>query len=494
MSEQAVIHIETLGCRLNQDESEGASRFFLRNDLICESEPVSSKTAVNDNVIISILNTCTVTSKAEQKARRLMRLLLEKYPSCILVVTGCYAAVSSDEIKQINPERIAVLSGQKKYLLASIADYVKKTLSDNSLCSVSGIEKIISNDKNDNFTLNKNISCTGKAVDIPNAFTLFTTSFQKHSRSTLKIQDGCNNSCAFCKIHYARGNSVSIPVEEAVQRAVLLEENGAEEIVLTGVNLSQYYGKLNYSSDEFACFAKLLQMLLDNTKKVTYRISSFYPQSITEELCEVLKNERVMPFFHLSIQSGSNEILKKMNRPYDFTAVVNAVNLLRKVKENPFISCDIIAGFPGETELEFEQTKNLCNECNFAWIHAFPFSPRPGTAAESMKPQVPERIKDERVRWLTDKAIEGKLKYIDYWKNKTLSAVVENPRSERLQNSSSSKLKQFKLHCVTDNFIHVEFISDKLIESGSRINIQITDTLEDSIRNGKETEASGKLF
>ena len=164
----------------------------------------------------------------------------------------------------------------------------------------------------------------------------------------MKIQDGCNNSCAFCKIHYARGNSVSIPVEEAVQRAVLLEENGAEEIVLTGVNLSQY--ESDSSSSEKINFAKLLKLLIEKTSRVTFRISSFYPQSITEELCSVLSNDRVQPFFHLSIQSGSDNILRKMNRPYGADVVVNAVKMLRSAKNNPFISCDIIAGFPSEIQ------------------------------------------------------------------------------------------------------------------------------------------------
>ncbi len=494
MSEQAVIHFETLGCRLNQDESEGAASFFLKNNFKCDYESVSSKTAVNNSVIISIINTCTVTSKAEQKARRIIRLLIDKYPSAVIVVTGCYAAVSESEIKQINPERIAVLSGQKKYLLAAIADYAGRKVSSGSKITVREIEKLISSDTDDNFSINRNISCTKKEFEIPNAFTLFTPSFQKHSRSSLKIQDGCNNSCAFCKIHFARGKSVSLPVEEALERAVLLEKSGAEEIVLTGVNLSQYSGKIYSCKNENADFAALLNLLLEKTEKVNYRISSFYPQSITEELCDVLKNERVVPFFHLSIQSGSNEILKKMNRPYECETVMNAVNLLRKAKENPFISCDIIAGFPGETEADFEQTENLCNECNFAWIHAFPFSPRPGTAAQSMKPQIPERIKDERVEWLTKKAVEGKLKYIDYWKNKKLSAVVENPRSERLAKYNDSKQTQYKLHCVTDNFIHVEFIADKIIPSGTRINVEITSECKESIIKGKETEAFGKIL
>lgn len=492
MSEQAVIHFETLGCRLNQDESEGAARFFLQNNFICESEPVTSKTKTDEKVIVCILNTCTVTSKAEQKARRIIRLLLEKYPCCTLIVTGCYAAVSSDEIKQINPERIAVLSGQKKYLLASIAHYIKASGSND--ITASQIEKLIHSDSQDNFSLNRNISCTKKQTDIPNAFTLFTPVFQKHSRASLKIQDGCNNSCAFCKIHFARGKSVSIPVNEAVERAVLLEKNGAEEIVLTGVNLSQYSGKLNDESEECADFANLLKELLEKTEKVTYRISSFYPQSITPELCNVLKNERVMPFFHLSIQSGSNEILHKMNRPYDMNTVINAVNLLRESKDNPFISCDIIAGFPGETENDFKQTQELCNECNFSWIHAFPFSPRPGTAAQTLKPQIPERIKDERVAWLTQKAVEGKLNYINYWKDKKLSAVVENPRSERIAKTDSEKHNKYRLHCVTDNFIHVEFISESIIPSGTRINVKIDSACEEYIHQGKETEAFGKIL
>ena len=264
------------------------------------------------------------------------------------------------------------------------------------------------------------------------------------------------------------------------------------EVVLTGVNLSQY--AYVDEAGEKTDFAGLLKLLLDNTSSIKFRISSFYPQHITRELCKILADKRVQPFFHLSIQSGSDRILKLMRRPYKRSDVINAVNLLREVKNAPFISCDIIAGFPGESEEDFEETKSLCDEVKFAWIHAFPFSPRPGTPAFNMKPQIPERIKDERVKYLTSKAIEGKSDYITRCIGKDYDAIVENSRSQRMGLDEDSII-----HCVTDNFLHVEckvndIRSSQLVLPGSLVRVKIENADMESILKGKETEAIGKIL
>ena len=219
-----------------------------------------------------------------------------------------------------------------------------------------------------------------------------------------------------------------------------------------------------------------------------YRVSSFYPQHVTEDLCKILADDRVQPFFHLSIQSGSDRILEKMCRPYKVEHVARAVELLRKYKPGCFISCDIIAGFPGETDEDFALTEKLCAESCFSWIHAFPYSPRPGTAAKDMKPQIPERIKDERVKVLTSYAVNGKIDFIKKASGKTFNAIVENSRSKRLGFTASNVF-----HAVTDNYIHVEFSSEKFIPQGTVVKVCITSVLEENIRSGKEIEAAGVL-
>ena len=177
-----------------------------------------------------------------------------------------------------------------------------------------------------------------------------------------------------------------------------------------------------------------------------------------------------------------------MCRPYKIEHVNNAIGLLRKTKPGCFISCDIIAGFPTETEEDFNLTEKLCRESNFAWIHAFPYSPRPGTAAKDMKPQVPENVKNERVRILTDYAVNGKINFIKSCISDTFAAVVENSRSMRLGLTDSNVF-----HAVTDNFIHVEFTSGKFIPQGSVVSVKIMQALEENIRSGKEIEARAVL-
>jgi threonylcarbamoyladenosine tRNA methylthiotransferase MtaB len=460
------IHFETLGCRLNQDETEGAARCFAEEGFATDLEPLTSSAQKDLNTILSVVNTCTVTGKAEQKARRIIRLVLDKYPAAPVIVTGCYAQVDAASIKAICPERIAVLPGTQKSVLASIA----KNFSGAKTMTADAITSFIK---------------TANLSTLTN-FTLYTSVFQKHSRASIKIEDGCNNSCAFCRIHLARGKATSLDVTEVLARVQQLEEQGMNEVVFTGVNLSQYAGRTN--DGDIASFATLLKTLIANTHTISFRISSYYPQCIDESLVEAIRSPRVQPSFHLSIQSGSDRILKLMNRPYTAETVVHAVELLRAAKDNPFIACDIIAGFPGETEDDFERTKELCKTVRFSWIHAFPFSPRPGTTAATMTPKVPERIKDERVAWLTECAVHDKIAYINSFKDRPLDAIVENSRNQRTASSAEQKV----VHVVTSNFLHVACPqTDHEMVPGSVVRVKITAALEDDIRSGKEIEATG---
>ena len=479
------IHFETLGCRLNHDETEGAARFFSRAGFSIDMEIVTAASPVSEETILAVINTCTVTGKAEQKARRLIRLMLDTFPTALVIVTGCYADMDAPAIRSIAPERIAIIPGTSKYILSLLPQAM---LANGELCLQTGrfthdrletfIQQAIAQTVPD--------SLTGRQKRSPvNAFTLYTNVFEKHSRASLKVQDGCNCECSYCRIHLARGTSVSLPLDEAVHRARKLEASGINEIVLTGVNLSQW--RESGRQGGAGGFALLLQSLLEGTERVLFRVSSFYPESIDEKLCTVLSHPRVQPFFHLSIQSGSDTVLKAMRRPHALSHVDLAIQRLRDIKENPFISCDIIAGFPGEGEEEFEATKQLCERSSFAWIHAFPFSPRPGTPAQSMQGQVPERIKGERVAWLMQKAVEGKIAYVQQWKGRQLPAVVEKSRSQR----------SGVLHAVTGNYLHVECPLDgwkgPVPESGSLVNITVGECLEQSITSGAELDCLGSF-
>ena len=366
---QNIIHFETLGCRLNQDETEGAARSFTLSGFKSDLAGVSAKTSENLDVILSVINTCTVTTKAEQKARRLIRLLLEKYPNAPVVVTGCYAELDAKEIRAIAPERISVLAGTCKFYLSALASGFKENidsfLDTNGLIKASLLDDFFADVKANEkkFSLNSssklspvNLRAPARALD---TFSLYTPVFEKHSRASIKIQDGCNCSCSFCRIHLARGTSLSLEADEVLRRVRDLEERGVNEVVCTGVNLSQYSSFT--SEGKKIDFTSLLELLVRNTERIKLRISSLYPQSVDERFCSVISSPRIQPFFHLSIQSGSDRILKAMNRPHDVTSVLHSVELLRSVKNSPFISSDIIAGFPGESEEDFVLTKELCD-------------------------------------------------------------------------------------------------------------------------------------
>lgn len=457
------IHIETLGCRLNQIESESAARIFLDSDFSISMEGVSAKSDQDEQTFLCIVNTCTVTQKAEQKARRIIRLLLKKYPNSIVLVTGCYAQLSKEEICALD-DRVSVLPGQIKSRLADVPKLLKTFLAEEKWNPYDFIS-----------LLNEKIlSLPQKRPEFPeDSFKLSTSSFLVHSRASLKIQDGCNNSCSYCAIHIARGHSVSIDVETAIKRVQEIEAAGLDEVVITSINIAQYRGKYG---DEYYNFSKLLQKLIDSTKKINFRISSLYPEIVDDEFCKVISNNRVRPHFHISVQSGSDKILSSMNRVYKRDDVISACKKLRQAKENPFIACDIITGFPGETDEDFNQTLDLCSSCDFAWVHAFPYSERPGTVAAKMKNKVPQSISGERAKKITDWAINQKIKYIEAFVGKKLSAIVETSN-----------------HCMTENFIHCEFKTDVSAFENKQIDVCITEVQKEKIFKGGEIEAVAKI-
>ena len=468
-----LIHFETLGCRLNQDETEGAAHRFSEAGFSIDVENLTAASPVQDSCVLGIINTCTVTGKAEQKARRIIRLMLEKLPAAVILVTGCYAELDAEEIHAIAPERICVLPGTKKLLLARIAS----AMAEGGRLSVAG----------GCFSAPALARFIATPLFVKNPFVLYTSSFMRHSRASLKIQDGCNNACTFCRIHLARGRSASLDVAEVLRRVQELEAKGVHELVFTGVNLSQYAG-LSFDGSHVS-FARLLSIVLSESSSIRFRVSSFYPQHVTEELCERLASPRVQPSFHLSVQSGSDRILSLMARPYNAAAVEHAARLLRQAKAEPFLSCDIIAGFPGETEKDFAATQDLCGKVHFAWIHAFPFSPRPGTPAATMKPQIAERIKGGRVKLLTELAVREKIAYIKGFAGRKLTAIVENSRALRCGIGTAETF-----HAVTENFLHVRCKSATLPEPGSLVRVRLTAPLEESIQSGGEVDAEAELL
>lgn len=501
------VHFETLGCKLNQIESESIARAFTDVGFCCDMSSFTAKTPVDSDINLCIVNTCTVTAKAEHKARRIIRMLLEKCPAAVVLVTGCYAEVEPEEIRAINP-RVAVLRGTQKDVLADLPEALARGAFNGGKTDVPAsasdsmaraLEQLLDS------LLDARQQSPEDALR-HSSFALCTDTFMQHSRASLKIQDGCNNNCAYCRIHIARGQSVSLPAADVLSRVKMLEEVGQREVVLTGVNLSQYAGstdgfgasasdnmpvltgalKKDGSLRPFIDFAQLLRLLLDNTHSINFRISSLYPDRVDDEMCEAIKDERIRPHFHLSVQSGSDRILHLMNRPYKAEDVVAAAHRLRQLKPGCFLACDVITGFPGETDDDFEETLTMCRKADFSWIHVFPFSARPGTAAYKMRPQVPQSVSGKRAAELTELACFQKKEYLSAFVGKTLTAIVEKRRTDELR-------------AVTGNFMHVRLhpLSDVAADSarygGKEVMIRVDKVLETRSQT-EDVEAEGTIL
>ena len=455
-AQKSVVRFETLGCKLNQIESEGAARAFADRGFDCRMTGVAASSPVDTDTVLCIVNTCTVTAKAEQKCRRIIRLLLEKYPASAVLVTGCYAQLDGSLLLAMD-DRIAVLGGKSKdalvklpaFLTSFIQQYAENVFFPLALADELRLRYAKSfEDARESGEVGKTQRLKpvfAKLAPAPvekagAAFALSTDTFLQHSRPSLKIQDGCDSRCSYCRICLARGSSVSLNPETVLSRVLQLEKMGHREVVLTGVNLGQY---------GFSGITGLLGFLLDNTKAISLRLSSLHPQIVDEKLCAVLAHERVRPHFHLSVQSGSDAVLSAMKRPYRSQSVYTAVENLRRIKKKPFIACDIIAGFPGETQADFNETLELCRTCEFSWIHAFPFSPRPGTEAFSMKNAVRASEVKNRIHELASLALAQKKAYIESCIGSGFKAVVE-------------KYRIGQLRAVTENFLHVQ------IQNGAR--------------------------
>ncbi len=388
----------TFGCKLNQFETEAlASAFAGRGFSIVPADREAD---------VYLVNTCTVTSRSEQKARRLIRALARRRPGALLVVTGCYAQLAAGDLAGLGPNVRVVPQERKDSLLD-----LPQRLAD-------------AGEAGDWPAANPRTEPAAPAAAPPagDPFRYQVGRYRFHSRAFLKVQDGCDYRCAYCRVPLARGPAVSLAPGEVIRRTLELEAAGYREVVLTGVNLSAYRGgDLN--------LAGLLRELLSRTAGLRLRLSSLEPEKVDEPLAESVRHPRVCAHFHLPIQSGSPAVLRRMRRRYRPERVREAVRLLRQAKGEPFLAADVLVGFPGESGEEFEQTRSLIEELRLARLHVFPFSPRPGTAAWSLEPRVPERVRDQRAGRLLRLSERLYARYVSQWVGREEEAVLEEPES-----------------------------------------------------------------
>ena len=382
------IAFHTLGCKLNQCETEALASSFRGqgNDIVREDEDAE----------VYVINTCTVTGRADHKSRAAVRSLSRQHPHSLLIVTGCSAQLEAKALSSLGGNILIVPQSAKGRLLMLAETVTQAADLQTGLLQLPA-------------------GSTSTAED-PFAFRTKQLSF--HTRAFLKVQDGCDAWCTYCRVPQARGPSRSLSTDEVIRRAADLESQGHQEIVITGVNISSYR-----SGD--VLLPRLIRELVDATRKARFRLSSLEPESITGELADSLSHARVCAHFHLPAQSGSDGVLARMKRRYAAARLIQGVQLLRHTKSDPFIAADLITGFPAETPQEHSETIHLIHEAGFAALHVFPFSPRPGTEAAKLRPVVPQRVRDQRARDLG--AISRILldRYARAWLGREVEVLIE---------------------------------------------------------------------
>jgi len=378
--------VYTLGCRLNQCESEGIADAFTKEGFEIVDE--------NGGAELYIVNTCTVTTKAEQKARRMIRKFAQR---AVTIVTGCYAQMNAKDIEALEPGIIVVTLNKKAQLLK-----LPKHMSTALLNGMTVRESV------DTFT-EEDVS----------PFDYDAASFAYHSRAYLKVQDGCDNNCGYCRVHVARGKSQTLDAAIVVQRALDLEKEGFSEIMLTGVNLTMY----DHTGDGLG---GLLEKLLASLgPDIRIRLSSLEADHVDDRVLNAMKDYRVQPHFHTPIQSASDHVLKRVNRKYDKNHLIYMVEKMRSIKDDPFIAADIIAGLPSETEEDFEETYAFLEKYQFAQLHVFPYSPRPNTPLYGCKDKLPEYLRDERAKKLRDLSEKLHQRYLERHVGKDTEIVLQ---------------------------------------------------------------------
>ena len=378
----------TLGCKVNQYETNAMEQQFIKNGY---------KVVDHHNFAdIYVVNTCTVTNIAERKSRQMLRRVKDINKDAILVVCGCYAQVAKEELEKIPEIDIILGINEKNNIVEIVEDYIKKQVSK---------EEIVSDVSNQNEFLD-----------------FGDVTYTEKNRAVVKVQDGCNMFCTYCIIPYARGRIRSRKIESVVSEISKIAKLGIKEVVITGIHVASY-GK---DFEENIGLIDLLEAInkIDGIERI--RLSSIEPNIIDEEFVKRLsKLEKICPHFHLSLQSGCDETLKKMNRKYTTKKYKEAVDLLRSYFPDVNFTTDVIVGFPGETEEEFNTTYKFLEEIKFYRMHVFKYSKRRGTVAEKMPNQIDGNIKEERSNKLIELSNKNENEYNESYIGKEVNVLFE---------------------------------------------------------------------
>ena len=398
-----VVRFVTLGCKVNQYETNAMAQKFLEKGY----QIIEEITPENEDIKpdICIINTCTVTNMSDRKSRQMLRRMKEKNPSTIVVAVGCYAQVAKEELSKI-PEIDLVLGNNEK---VEIVKYVEEYINNH-----------INNVELDDVMYSKEFSDFGDVT------------YTEKTRAVIKIQDGCDRFCSYCIIPYARGRVRSRKPENIISEITQIASKGIKEVVITGIHIASYGKDFAMSKDSKLTSYRLIDLLeeineIQGIQRI--RLGSIEPLLITVEFVERLKKlEKICHHFHLSLQSGCDKTIKRMNRRYTTEQFKEIVRLLRGTYSDVNLTTDIIVGFPGETDEEFNKTYQFLKEIKFYKMHIFKYSPRKGTKAAVMPNQINGDIKEERSKKLIELSDRNEIEYNKSYIGKNVEVLFEEEK------------------------------------------------------------------
>ncbi|HAV10350.1 MAG TPA: tRNA (N(6)-L-threonylcarbamoyladenosine(37)-C(2))-methylthiotransferase MtaB [Dehalococcoidia bacterium] len=413
MERKTTVSLHTLGCKLNQAETESLSRQF----------SAAGYGIIENNADICVVNTCTVTHIADRKSRHLIRLLRKSNPQAFIIVTGCCAETSSADLFRAGASML-VNNKQKEHIVELLQKQQLK----------------IPDIQSDN-----HIAAHTQRV-----------------RSFIKIQHGCTSNCTYCIVPSVRGCEYSLSPDMILKEVQDRTANGYKEVVLTGTKAGAY----EYNG---VFLKSLLQRILAETDIQRLHLSSLQPEELTQELLALWQNKRLCPHFHLALQSGSDSVLRQMRRHYTVNQYLESVTMIRKLLPDASITTDIMVGFPGESDTEFEESYHLCRDIGFSAIHVFMYSPRPDTPAVSMDKQIDAHIKKQRSLKMLALAYESAIKYQKKFLGQVHDVLWERETEQKLFNG------------LTDNYLRV-FTHSTLPLSNRLLPVRLVSSTRQGIR------------
>lgn len=422
MTKEEYNKVINFGCRLN----------------LVESEIIKNIVKKSDQKNLIILNSCAVTNEAERKLKQAIRSNFKKNPQAKIIVTGCAAQIDPAKYSKM-PEVAMVIGNNEKLKAQSYQNLGQK--SQNSGKNINKDQTILHQDRlffeNQKKDGNHEKILVNDIMSVKDTANHLITHFEEKSRAFLQIQNGCNHRCTFCIIPYGRGNSRSVPFGDIVHQTRLLVKNGYNEIVLTGVDITDYGKDLISGLSLFSMIKRLLKLVPELPR---LRLSSIDVAEIDNDFYDLLQNEeRFMPYFHISLQSGDDLILKRMKRRHKRQDVLDFCQKVRYYRSDASFGSDIIAGFPTETEEMFENSLNLIKEADLIFNHIFPFSAKSGTPAAKM-PQLPLKIRKERAEKLRKATEISHNKFANKILGTRQKVIIEDGNFGRCENFIKAKL------------------------------------------------------